>query len=97
MSETDLTPSNNIAAISLALPHGVTLIRYEPLQAPVRLSECTVVVNVAGFIEVTLRELNHELCGRHWLAGNWGLAGLLNRLKSVGVEIDNDVENGGAQ
>jgi hypothetical protein len=74
----------------IELPHGVKLIRYEPVEAPVRLSECAVVVDCAGFIRSTLHELNHRLHGNRFLDGGWGRQGLLDRLAAVGVEIKID-------
>jgi hypothetical protein len=83
---------------AIVLPDGVRLIRYEPAEAPVRLSECAVVVDAAGFIRTALRELDHELHGNHWLSGHWGRQGLIGRLKAVGVEIEiDDPEDGGAK
>jgi len=74
-----------------AMPRGVRLMRWEPRDAPVRLSECETVTNVDLFIRSTLRQVEARLQGRHWLAGNWTLSTLLDRLVVVGciVELEN--------
>jgi hypothetical protein len=70
------------------MPAGVRLIRWEPKAAPVRLSECSTVTDVDLFIRTTLQQLEAELEGRSWQAGNWGLCGLLERLEACGCIVE---------
>lgn len=79
--------SNVSASPTLTMPAGVRLIAYEPKQAPVRLSECSTVTDVDKFIGSTLRQLDAKLSGKSWLAGNWSLSTLLERLAAVGVDV----------
>jgi hypothetical protein len=69
------------------MPTGVRLIHWEPKATPVRLSECSTVTDIDGFIRTTLIQLEAALEGKSWLAGNWGLAGLLERLAAVGCVV----------
>ena len=70
------------------MPAGVRLIRWEPKDAPVRLSEyASVETDVPKFIATTLRELDNHLRGKTWLSGNWGLSGLLARLAARGCIV----------
>lgn len=39
------------------------------------------------FIRSTLRQLEAQLCGKNWLAGGWGLSGLLARLEACGCHV----------
>ena len=72
------------------MPAGCRLIHWEPVLPPVQVSPSEVVLGTEGFIATTLVQLDHCLKGRTWLAGNWGLSGLVARLRAVGciVEID---------
>ncbi len=70
-----------------AMPAGVRLIRWEPKTAPVRLSECSTVTDTEKFIRTTLMQLAARLSGKDWLAGGWGLSGLLARLEACGCVV----------
>jgi hypothetical protein len=70
-----------------ALPRGVVLVRWEPKNAPIRLSHCSTVTDTDKFIRATLIQLDHQLQGRTWLAGNWGPQGLLDRLAACGCVV----------
>jgi hypothetical protein len=70
-----------------AMPAGVRLIRWQPVQAPVRLSECSTVTDTEKFIRTTLAQLEAALEGRKWQSGNWGLSGLLERLALCGCVV----------
>jgi len=70
-----------------AMPAGVRLVSWSPKDAPVQLSECSTVTNVDLFVRSTLRQLEALLTGKDWLAGGWGLSGLLNRLAAVGCHV----------
>lgn len=70
-----------------AMPSGVHLVSWNPKAAPVRLSECSVVTDTEKFIYTTLMQLEAQLSGKDWLAGGWGLSGLLARLEAVGCVV----------
>jgi hypothetical protein len=69
------------------LPRGVTLLKYAPLPAPIRLSPFETVTDVERFVESALRQLTDRLAGQDFLAGNWTLSTLLERLAAVGIEL----------
>ncbi|MGO9325223.1 MAG: hypothetical protein ACLP07_11740 [Terracidiphilus sp.] len=70
-----------------AMPAGVRLVSWSPKAAPVQLSECSTVTDVELFIRSTLRQLEARLSGKDWLAGGWGLSGLLARLEACGCVV----------
>jgi hypothetical protein len=70
-----------------AMPAGVRLVHWEPKAAPVRLSECSTVVDVEKFVLMTLRQLEARLTGDGWRAGNWPLSALLERLAACGCIV----------
>jgi hypothetical protein len=72
------------------MPAGVRLVWWEPKDAPVRLSECSTVTDTDKFIRSTLIQLDNQLQGRTWMAGNWGLSGLLARLEACGCHVTLD-------
>ena len=61
--------------------------RWEPKTAPVQLSPCSTVTDVNLFIRTTLAQLEDQLSGKDWLAGGWGLSGLLSRLEACGCRV----------
>ncbi len=74
-----------------AMPVGVRLVSWTPKKAPVQLSQCSTVTDVEKFIRSTLRQVEARLDGKGWLAGNWTLSTLLERLAACGcfVKLDN--------
>jgi hypothetical protein len=70
------------------LPPGVKLISWKPKQPPVMLNRYSVVTDCALFAKATLRQLAAALAGKEWLAGNWSIAELVNRLREVGVVVE---------
>ena len=70
-----------------AMPAGVRLVSLSPKAAPVRLSEYSTVTDVDLFIRSTLQQLDARLSGKDWLAGGWGLSGLLARLEACGCVV----------
>jgi hypothetical protein len=78
------------------MPPGVRLVKWEPKTPPVALVRMGIVSNVDKFIDATLRELRARLEGKDFLAGNWSLRELVDRLEQVGVhvQVERD-ENGG--
>jgi hypothetical protein len=69
------------------MPAGVRLIRWEPVQVPVRISECSNVVDVELFIRTTLRQVEARLTGKGWLSGSWTLSTSIDRLAAVGCHV----------
>lgn len=67
---------------------GVRLIRWEPKPAPVILTRYEVVVEVKRFVEMALVELKEALAGKRWLAGNWSIRELTDRLEQCGVVVE---------
>lgn len=74
----------------IALPVGVRLVSWQPVQPPIRLTESETVLDGQKFVTAALQQLAAELRGQHWLGSNWGVQGLLDRLAACGciVEID---------
>ena len=70
-----------------AMPAGVRLIRWEPKDAPVKLSQCSTVTHTEKFIRATLVQLAARLSGKDWLDGGWGLSSLLSRLEACGCYV----------
>jgi hypothetical protein len=73
------------------MPPGVRLLTWEPKTPPVVIVRMGVVANVDKFISATLRQLRARLEGKNFLAGNWSLRELIDRLEQVGVTVS--VEN----
>ena len=70
------------------MPNGVRLVRWAPKQPPVVLEQCSVVIDVDKFIFATLAQLRARLEGKDFLAGNWPLRELIERLEQVGIEVE---------
>ena len=45
-------------------------------------------IDVDKFIFTTLMELQARLEGKDWLAGNWSIRDLTERLEQVGVKVE---------
>jgi hypothetical protein len=71
----------------LLVPQGVRLVRWDPKQCPVQLSQFETVVNVEEFVRTTLRQVNARLHAKNWAAGNWTLSALISRLAEVGCSV----------
>src|ERR1700674_2038880 len=71
----------------LPMPPGVRLLKWEPRTPPVAIVRMGIVTNVDKFIGATLRELRARLEGKDFLAGNWSLRELIERLEQVGVAV----------
>jgi hypothetical protein len=69
------------------MPRGIRLVRWQLKEPPVILARCSVVNEVDKFARVTLKELGLALEGKNWLAGNWSVRELVNRLEQVGVIV----------
>lgn len=73
-----------------AMPPGITLISWDLKRPPVAIETCSVVINPASFAKSTLLQLRAALAGKHWAAGHWTTAELIERLRQVGVEVEID-------
>jgi hypothetical protein len=69
------------------MPPGVRLLKWEPKDPPIAIVRMGIVSNVDKFIGATLRELRARLEGKDFLAGNWSLRELVDRLEQVGVLV----------
>jgi hypothetical protein len=69
------------------MPPGVRLLKREPKTPPVAIVRMGIVSNVDKFIGATLWALRARLEGKDFLAGNWSLPELVDRLEQVGVEV----------
>lgn len=70
------------------MPPGVRLLKWEPKTPPIAIVRMGIVCDVDKFIAATLRELRARLEGKNFLAGNWSLLELINRLEQVGVVVN---------
>jgi hypothetical protein len=75
-------------AIRPAMPPGVRLLKWEPKNAPIAIVRMGIVSDVPKFIAATLLELQARLEGKDFLAGNWSLRELVDRLEQVGVAVE---------
>ena len=87
--------ANRVAAQSghLDMPAGVRLLRWEPKQTPIAVTTFSVIIDTQKFIESTLQQLEAVLQGKSWVAGNWSVRDLLERLEQVGVTVEVIREN----
>ena len=69
------------------LPKGVRLLQWAPRLPPVAIESWAVVNDVPQFIETTLGQLQAAMIGNNWLAGNWSVRQLVDRLEQVGVKV----------
>ena len=70
------------------MPAGVQLISWTPKQPPVVLTRWSVVNDTEAFIRHTLGQLSAALAGNNWVAGNWSVRELIERLEQVGVKVE---------
>ena len=69
------------------MPVGVRLLKWEPKDPPIALVRMGIVTNVQGFVTATLLQLQARMEGKDFLAGNWSLHELIDRLEQVGVLV----------
>jgi hypothetical protein len=69
------------------MPPGVRLLKWEPKEPPVMIVRMGIVSNVDNFVAATLLQLQARLEGKDFLAGNWSLRELVDRLDQVGVAV----------
>jgi len=70
------------------MPHGVTLLEWAPLSPPVAIESWAVVTDVPQFVQTTLGQLQAAMAGKSWIAGNWSVRELVERLEQVGVKVE---------
>jgi hypothetical protein len=73
-----------------AIPPGVRLRAWDPKQPPVVLERWSVVTDTHKFALATLEQLRAAMAGQNWLAGNWSVRELVDRLEQVGVSVELD-------
>ena len=66
----------------------VRLLKWEPKNPPIVIVRMGIVSNVPKFIAATLLQLRARLEGKDFLAGNWSLRELVDRLEQVGVAVE---------
>jgi hypothetical protein len=69
------------------MPPGVCLVKWEPKNPPIAIVRMGIVSNVPKFVAATLLQLQARLEGKDFLAGNWSLRALVDRLEQVGVVV----------
>ncbi len=69
------------------MPPGVRLLRWEPKNPPIAIVHMGIVGNVHKFVAATLLQLQACLEGKDFLAGNWSLRELVDRLEQVGIAV----------
>jgi hypothetical protein len=79
------------AASPPPMPPGVRLLKWEPRDPPIAIVHIGIVNNVDRFVGATVRQLRARLEGKDFLAGNWSLRELVDRLEQVGVVVS--IEN----
>ena len=70
------------------MPPGVRLLRWEPKTPPIAVVHMGIVGNIYKFAAATLLQLRARLDGKDYLAGNWSLRELVDRLEQVGVVVE---------
>ena len=70
------------------MPAGVRLLKWELKNPPIAIIRMGIVSNVPKFVAATLLQLRARLEGKAFLAGNWSLRELVDRLEQVGVAVE---------
>lgn len=70
------------------MPSGVRLLKWEPKNPPIAIVRMGIVSDVPKFVGATLLQLQARLEGKDFLAGNWSLRELVDRLEQVGVVVE---------
>jgi hypothetical protein len=71
-----------------AMPRRVRLLQWELKEPPIVLTRYSIVVDPAKFARKTIEELHAALDGKNWLAGNWSVRDLVDRLEQIGVIVE---------
>lgn len=69
------------------MPNGVQLVSWCPKEAPIVITRWSVVADLHRFVRSTLQELEAALAGNNWLASNWSVQELVDRLEQVGARV----------
>ena len=69
------------------MPAGVRLVRWEPKPAPVAIDVCSIVVDVAKFVQTELSALDSRLNNPWTIRGGFTVPQILDRLAQVGVLV----------
>ena len=77
------------------MPPGVRLLKWEPKTPPVAIVRMGIVSNIDKFVDATLLQLRARLEGKDFLAGNWSLLELVDRLEQVGVLVSIEASQSG--
>jgi hypothetical protein len=78
------------------MPPGVRLLKWEPQTPPVVIVRMEIVNNSTSSF-VPLFELRARLESKHFLAGNWSLRELVERLEQVGAQVEIERERSMAE
>jgi hypothetical protein len=70
------------------MPEGVRLLAWAPERPPVAIETWAIVNDVPQFIRTALEQLRAAKAGENWLAGNWSVSELIDRLEQVGVTVE---------
>jgi hypothetical protein len=70
-----------------AMPAGCRLVSYAPKEPPTRLTAWETITDTQTFVRATLQQVDARLHRKTWLAGNWTLSTLLDRLAAVGCHV----------
>jgi len=70
------------------MPEGIRLLAWAPERPPVAIETWAIVNDVSQFIGTTLEQLRSAIVGENWLAGNWSVRELVERLEQVGVRVE---------
>jgi hypothetical protein len=84
-------------ALPPAMPPGVRLIKWKLRVPPIAIVEMGIVTDVNRFVAVTLVQLKSCMEGKNFLAGNWSLRELIDRLEQVGVAVEVEATQSGGQ
>lgn len=69
------------------MPAGVRLLNWKLKKPPAAIINMGIVTDVNKFVATTLLQLRARLEGKDFLAGNWSLRELIERLEQVGVKL----------
>lgn len=69
------------------MPQGVRLVEWKLKVPPIAILRMGIVTDVKKFADATILQLKARLEGKDFLAGNWHLRELVERLEQVGVKV----------
>jgi hypothetical protein len=74
-------------AVPSQMPPGVRLLKWKPKAPPIAIIHMGIVTDVDKFVAATLLQLKARLEGKDFLAGNWSLRQIVDRLEQVGLLV----------